>query len=1252
MTIETISLCNITSFAGEFTVDFTVSPLREAGLFAVTGDTGAGKSTLLDAICLALYGTAPRLENIEKMSKKDLSDVGNEITDPAPHDARSFLRRSCREGWVRVGFVTPDRRRYEAEWRVSINGKGNYRRAERLLNEIASKGEKTMIASGPKEVDETVVRLIGLDYEQFSRTVILAQNSFANFLKADTHEKSVLLEKLTGTKIYGRISTRIFELEREARQEVDRLESGCEGASRGLLNEADVREKTERVQLLQTDIKSHRGHQQEIRQLLHWYDLHDAARQELEQSTALHNEVNKNYLAMRSQELLLERYDSVQSFRTPFEQIRELKNVIENIKQSENDAVRKTEEQAKLLEQLRQQMVTAEERKSGAEKQIRIKSADIAMGYALEGEIKSLESAQTEAERMLSTTEKRQLERETTLRNALRDEENTKQHIETLYLRHQELEIHKCMFDHFQNITEKLATFIEEQKKNEHLHASYAADTHQANELSHLSGDARRSLQELSDRRDGVRAASRVHRQAIEGQEASQLHRADSEARQRRTLLIEAKRTWQHIVEGYVRIEELRADIERTGRQIEQRKSEGQACEREEQRRYERFMQLNQAFTLSQSQEIKRLRQELKEGMPCPVCGSAHHPYHTEVEQESGNTQTQLETDYREAEKEYKNQHQTLENLRQEIIILQAAFDNLKTTFAQTRAQQQTLEKDWESFAALDSSFRGCSPTVNRDARTMTIEMLLDSVERQIKESEQQIEIFDFHTREIRQFSDQLASLDNEVEQMQKKADRLETDLKLTNERIDLTYRIMGESDARTEQLYRDLDDVLTLGGWKESDYEEYSKRLTELYTEWQGLNAEINRAENERNNIAAHIEALQTELSDLRVESNSAREKKDRLRESITERRDHLRRLFGERTPSETAAGLQRQWDEYVALYDEVHRRFEQQQALLQHLQGSRANLASERHRNEDLLRQRSTALDQDITRYNLEHTPLQMSELAQLFTDSRDWNALRNKIDSCRRELLITEQNRDRAQSHFLDLEGQTGRPTERDEDKPEVLRSTLEVVEREINVLQEELSEISRALQRHEDSIKDAEAYRSQIVVAQENALEWARLKDLFGSSDGKRFRDLAQSYTFSLLVEHANYHLKMLTPRYQLRVFKGTLALEVIDHDMLEEHRFVNSLSGGETFIVSLALALGLASLSATTLNIGSLFIDEGFGNLDDDSLDMVLSTLSALQAGQGRKVGVVSHTDQIKDQIRPQIRVEKTGTGGRSTLRIF
>ena len=118
-----------------------------------------------------------------------------------------------------------------------------------------------------------------------------------------------------------------------------------------------------------------------------------------------------------------------------------------------------------------------------------------------------------------------------------------------------------------------------------------------------------------------------------------------------------------------------------------------------------------------------------------------------------------------------------------------------------------------------------------------------------------------------------------------------------------------------------------------------------------------------------------------------------------------------------------------------------------------------------------------------------------------------------------------------------------------------------------------------------------------------------------------------------------------------MLKDSLVLEVIDHDMLDEHRYVSSLSGGETFIVSLALALGLASLSCHTLNIGSLFIDEGFGNLDQDSLAQVLTTLSALEAHQGRKVGVVSHTEQIRSQISPQIRVIKCGGDGRSRIEV-
>jgi DNA repair exonuclease SbcCD ATPase subunit len=171
------------------------------------------------------------------------------------------------------------------------------------------------------------------------------------------------------------------------------------------------------------------------------------------------------------------------------------------------------------------------------------------------------------------------------------------------------------------------------------------------------------------------------------------------------------------------------------------------------------------------------------------------------------------------------------------------------------------------------------------------------------------------------------------------------------------------------------------------------------------------------------------------------------------------------------------------------------------------------------------------------------------------------------------------------------------------------------------------------------------------AQINYEQWDRLNSLLGSTDGKRFRELAQGYTFRFLVEHANQQLRLLSPRYQLVVASGSLNLEIIDRDMFDQRRYVYSLSGGETFVVSLALALGLSSLSSNNLSIGSLFIDEGFGNLDQASLELVMTALSNLENSQGRKVGVISHTEQIRSQISPQIRLVKLPTGARSRIEI-
>ena len=160
-------------------------------------------------------------------------------------------------------------------------------------------------------------------------------------------------------------------------------------------------------------------------------------------------------------------------------------------------------------------------------------------------------------------------------------------------------------------------------------------------------------------------------------------------------------------------------------------------------------------------------------------------------------------------------------------------------------------------------------------------------------------------------------------------------------------------------------------------------------------------------------------------------------------------------------------------------------------------------------------------------------------------------------------------------------------------------------------------------------------------------WRKLNDLIGSKDGDKFRMIAQRRTLDLLLGYANHQLNQLASRYRLQRIPVSLNLIVIDCDMGEEKRSIHSLSGGESFLVSLALALGLASLTSNRLRIESLFIDEGFGSLDPETLNTAMSALMHLEA-QGRKVGVISHVTEMTDAIPVQIKVVK-GRGGASRI---
>ena len=206
-------------------------------------------------------------------------------------------------------------------------------------------------------------------------------------------------------------------------------------------------------------------------------------------------------------------------------------------------------------------------------------------------------------------------------------------------------------------------------------------------------------------------------------------------------------------------------------------------------------------------------------------------------------------------------------------------------------------------------------------------------------------------------------------------------------------------------------------------------------------------------------------------------------------------------------------------------------------------------------------------------------------------------------------------------------------------------------QLEALVEEGLTVGAELRADEEARKRRAELGETIAAAIERVRIFRTLSDLIGSADGKKFRVFAQSLTLESLLVGANEHLKELAPRYLLERVPGhDLDLQVIDRDLADEVRSVNSLSGGESFLISLALALGLSSLASKDVRVESLLVDEGFGSLDGDTLEVALSVLDSLQA-TGRKVGLISHVPGFAERIGAQVIVTPQG-GGRSTVRVL
>lgn len=273
----------------------------------------------------------------------------------------------------------------------------------------------------------------------------------------------------------------------------------------------------------------------------------------------------------------------------------------------------------------------------------------------------------------------------------------------------------------------------------------------------------------------------------------------------------------------------------------------------------------------------------------------------------------------------------------------------------------------------------------------------------------------------------------------------------------------------------------------------------------------------------------------------------------------------------------------------------------------------------------------------------------LKELMSKSREWitqekNALTELLNSrLSVEATLVERRNRKIKHQEVEV-----RPL--DDESEEILTTYKNDISEKIEIISKRLSEIEVLLLTHERGKDQIKSFEKELKEKTELYENWAKLNDLLGSANGNKFKTIAQGYTLDVLLSYANKHLDELTQRYSLEKIPDTLALQVFDRDIMQGGvRSVHSLSGGESFLVSLALALGLSSLSSNKMKIESLFIDEGFGSLDIDTLSIAMDALDNLQT-QGRKIGVISHVEEMKERITTQIQVVKSANS-RSSIKI-
>ena len=447
----------------------------------------------------------------------------------------------------------------------------------------------------------------------------------------------------------------------------------------------------------------------------------------------------------------------------------------------------------------------------------------------------------------------------------------------------------------------------------------------------------------------------------------------------------------------------------------------------------------------------------------------------------------------------------------------------------------------------------------------------------------------------------------------------------------------------------------------RKTSYATGEKQLNQLRRQLLQLHKELTEAEQSRTDIQGRqklAETQKTREEAIRVES----------RETLEKSLSAANRLFGN---DEWQKAWQQDPDSFRDTLTTFARQWHENTEKLQQLQREQSALKAECESYASFLPSLTKEVEEatlrhdknrsELTALQVERSKLLSGKPADLV--EQDYNRRKEELKERLKRLQAVQTEQSGVADQLRGISDQIARDLEKASEDLLLRQKALsdwseswnrthegEVLELLLPRITQEKNEYAFRLRTQSENKRKIASQQEELEACRKQSERWAKLNDLAGSADGAKFRRIAQGYTLDVLLSYANVQLRDLSRRYRLERVPETLALQVIDRDMCDEVRTVHSLSGGESFLVSLALALGLSSLSSNRMKVESLFIDEGFGSLDADTLRIAMDALESLRT-QGRKIGVISHVQEMTERIPVQIRVNRAGNG-RSYLEVI